>query len=44
MKISPEVRDYAEAGMKEMSRKFREGGSEIYREEQKTEEELSESA
>ena len=44
MKISQEVRDYAEAGMKDMSQKFRKGGSEIYREEQKVEEELSESA
>jgi phosphomethylpyrimidine synthase len=30
MKISQEVRDYAEAGMAEMSGKFRESGSEIY--------------
>jgi phosphomethylpyrimidine synthase len=30
MKISQEVRDYAEAGMAEMSEKFRESGSEIY--------------
>ncbi len=44
MKISQEVRDYAEAGMKEMSQKFRKGGGEIYREEQNVEEELSESA
>ncbi|MEQ9042613.1 MAG: phosphomethylpyrimidine synthase ThiC [Alphaproteobacteria bacterium] len=44
MKISQEVRDYANAGMKEMSRKFREGGGEIYRKEGKEKEKLSESA
>ena len=30
MKITQEVRDYAEKGMAEMSKAFREGGSEIY--------------
>jgi phosphomethylpyrimidine synthase len=30
MKITQEVRDYAESGMAEMSNAFREGGSEIY--------------
>jgi len=30
MKISQEIRDYAEAGMQEKSREFREGGAEIY--------------
>ena len=33
MKISHEVREYAESGMAEMSQKFREEGSEIYKEE-----------
>ena len=31
MKISREVRDYAEQGMADMSQKFRDGGGEIYR-------------
>ena len=31
MKISQEIRDYAEAGMLEKFREFREGGAEIYR-------------
>jgi len=31
MKISREVRDYAEQGMADMAEKFREGGGEIYR-------------
>ncbi|MCE2509892.1 MAG: phosphomethylpyrimidine synthase ThiC [Alphaproteobacteria bacterium] len=44
MKISQEVRDYAEAGMEEMSQKFREGGGEIYRKEEKPAEKLSKSA
>jgi phosphomethylpyrimidine synthase len=30
MKITQEVRDYAASGMAEMSRNFREAGSEIY--------------
>ena len=30
MKISQEIRDYAEAGMQEKSREFRDGGAEIY--------------
>jgi phosphomethylpyrimidine synthase len=30
MKITQEIRDYAEAGMQEKSREFREGGSEVY--------------
>ena len=33
MKISQEVRDYAEQGMEDMSKKFREEGGEIYKEE-----------
>jgi len=33
MKISQEVRDYAEKGMADMSKKFREEGGEIYKEE-----------
>jgi phosphomethylpyrimidine synthase len=32
MKISQEVRDYAEKGMNEMSVKFKEAGAEIYKE------------
>ncbi len=31
MQITQEVRDYARQGMEEMSRRFREGGGEIYR-------------
>ncbi|MEW5703147.1 MAG: phosphomethylpyrimidine synthase ThiC [Pseudomonadota bacterium] len=44
MKISQEVRAYAEAGMKEMSQKFREGGGEIYKEKKRAEKKLSKSA
>jgi len=40
MKISHEVRDYAQAGMKEMSQKFREGGGEVYLEDTGGEEKL----
>jgi phosphomethylpyrimidine synthase len=35
MKITQEVRDYAESGMAEMSDKFRNSGAEIYLEEGK---------
>jgi len=42
MKISQEVRDYAKAGMEEMSQKFRDGGSEVYRKDSKSEEKLDE--
>ena len=31
MKITQEIRDYADKGMFEMSEKFKSGGSEIYR-------------
>ena len=31
MKITQEIRDYADKGMFEMSEKFKAGGSEIYR-------------
>ncbi|MCW9039502.1 MAG: phosphomethylpyrimidine synthase ThiC, partial [Rhodospirillales bacterium] len=36
MKISQEVRDFADQGMKDMSEKFREEGGEIYHDESKT--------
>ena len=35
MKITQEVRDYAESGMADMSEKFRNAGSEIYLEKER---------